>query len=169
LSVVQYLLRKEELMTERTVTHATFVIDRTYPASLARVYNAFADPNVKSRWFGDPETPPSEYSLDFRVGGHEINRGGPPGGPIYTFEAVYQDIVPNERIVTTYEMHMGDARISVSLSTVEFTPDGAGTRLTYTEQGAFLDGHDTPAIREHGTRELLDALGAVLEREPVAG
>ena len=87
----------------------------------------------------------------------------------FSFEAVHQDIVPKERIVTTYEMHMGDARISVSLSTVEFKPDGAGTRLRYTEQGAFLDGHDTPEVREHGTRELLDALGAVLEREPVAG
>lgn len=31
-----------------------------------------------------------------------------------------------------------------------------------TEQGAFLDGHDTSAPREHGTGELLDALGAFL-------
>ena len=133
------------------------------------MFNAFADPAIKSRWFGDPDMPPSEYSLDFRVGGREINRGGPPGGPTFSFEAVYQDVVPNERIVTTYEMHMGDARISVSLSTVEFKPDGAGTRLRYTEQGAVLDGHDTAEVREHGTRELLDALGAVLERELVAG
>ena len=28
-----------------------------------------------------------------------------------------------------------------------------------TEQGVFLDGLDTPAAREHGTGELLDALG----------
>jgi uncharacterized protein YndB with AHSA1/START domain len=157
-------------MTDRSVTHATFAIDRTYAASPARVFNAFADPTIKSRWFGDPdEMPSSEYSLDFRVGGREFNSGGPPGGPTYTFEAHYQDIVPNERIVTTYEMHMGDARISVSLATVEFKPEGAGTHLTYTEQGAFLDGHDTPAAREQGTRELLEALASVVEGQPVAG
>lgn len=157
-------------MTDRSVTHATFAIDRTYAASPARVFQAFADPAIKSRWFGDPdEMPTSDYSLDFRIGGREFNRGGPPGGPIYTFEALYQDIVPNERIVTTYEMHMGEARISVSVATVEFKPEGAGTHLVYTEQGAFLDGHDTPAAREHGTRELLEALASVVEGQPVAG
>ena len=152
------------------MTHATFTIDRTYGATPARVFNAFADPAIKSRWFGDPaEMPASDYSLDFRVGGREINRGGPPGGPIYSFEALYQDIVPNQRIVTTFEMHMGEARISVSLATVELKAEGSGTRLTYTEQGAFLDGHDTPAAREHGTRELLEALASVVEGQLVAG
>ena len=78
---------------------------------------------------------------------------------------MYQDIIPDQRIVSTYEMLMADTRISVSLATVELTSAGSGTRLVYTEQGAFLDGHDTPAEREHGTRELLEALGAVVERQ----
>ena len=58
-----------------------------------------------------------------------------------------------------------ESRISVSLATVELKPKDAGTRLIYTEQGAFLDGYDNPAQREHGTIELLDALGAELRRE----
>jgi uncharacterized protein YndB with AHSA1/START domain len=74
--------------------------------------------------------------------------------------------VPDERIVSTYEMHLDETRISVSLATVEFKPEGSGTRLILTEQGAFLDGHDTPAQREHGTGGLLDALGADLQRDP---
>jgi hypothetical protein len=45
---------------------------------------------------------------------------------------------------------------------VEFTPAPSGTTLILTEQGVFLDGGDTPAIREKGTGELLDALGAAL-------
>jgi hypothetical protein len=57
-------------------------------------------------------------------------------------------------------------RISVSVATVELEPQGSGTRLIFTEQGAFLDGFDDPAMREHGTRELLDALGAELRRAP---
>jgi uncharacterized protein YndB with AHSA1/START domain len=61
-------------------------------------------------------------------------------------------------------MHLDDARISVSLATVEFTPEGAGTRLVFTEQGAFLDGYDDPAQRERGTRDLLDALDTALAR-----
>ena len=153
-------------MTERSVTHATFVIERTYDAAPARVFNAFADPAAKARWFAGPdEWITREFDLDFRVGGREVNRGGPPGGPVHVFEARYHDIVPNERIITAYEMYMDETRSSVSIATVEFEPAGHGTTLRYTEQGAFLDGLDAVASREQGTRELLDALGESLERD----
>jgi uncharacterized protein YndB with AHSA1/START domain len=156
-------MNKETAVTSRSVTHNTFVLTREYPATPARVFAAFADPAAKAKWFGAPtEAGQPELELDFRVGGREINRGGPPQGPIYTFEAVYQDIVADERIVTTYFMLMGDQRISVSLATVELQASDGGTRLVYTEQGAYLDGYDTPDAREHGTRELLDALGVAL-------
>jgi uncharacterized protein YndB with AHSA1/START domain len=148
----------------RSVTHATFVIERTYDASPARVFNAFADPVAKARWFAGPdEWDTAEVGMDFRVGGHEVNRGGPPGGPVHTFEARYHDIVPNERIISSYEMYMDETRSSVSIATVEFEPAGEGTHLRYTEQGAFLDGLDSVASREKGTQDLLDALGAALE------
>ena len=101
--------------------------------------------------------------MDFRVGGRETNSGGPEGRSGPHFNALYQDIVPDERIIFAYDMHLDDKRISVSLATIELAPEGKGTRLTFTEQGAFLDGYDDPADREHGTRELLDALGRSLE------
>ena len=154
-------------MAERSVTHATFVVERTYDAPPARVFAAWADPAAKARWFAGPEDwEAAGHELDFRVGGREVSRGSPQGGPVHTYDAHYHDIVPDERIVSTYELHMDGTRISVSLATVEFKPTGAGTRLIYTEQGAFLDGRDTPAQRERGTAELLDALGESLRREP---
>jgi uncharacterized protein YndB with AHSA1/START domain len=150
-------------MTDRSVEHATFVVERTYDASPERVFAAWAEPAAKARWFGGSD---GEFELDFRVGGREINRGALPGGSVYAFEGRYQDIVPGERIVYTYDMYLDGTRISVSLGTVEFKPAGAGTGLIYTEQGVFLDGLDTPAQREQGTGGLLDALGAELQREP---
>ncbi len=149
-------------MSERSVTHATFVVERTYDAPPARVFAAWSEPAAKARWFADPDDPGAEWEMDFRVGGREISRGGPPDGPVYAFEGRYQDIVPNERIVYTYDMYLDPARISVSLATVELKPAGSGTRLVFTEQGAFLDGLDTPAQREQGMGSLLDALGAEL-------
>jgi uncharacterized protein YndB with AHSA1/START domain len=155
-------------MAERSVTHATFVVERTYDVSPARVFTAWADPAAKARWFGAPEEGTSEFELDFQVGGREFNRGTGPNGQTYAYEARYQDIVPDERIVYAYDMHLDEDRISVSLGTVELTPEGKGTRLTYTEQGAFLDGLDTPEQRQKGTGGLLDALGAELARDASA-
>jgi uncharacterized protein YndB with AHSA1/START domain len=54
-------------------------------------------------------------------------------------------------------------RLSVSVATVQFLNQGASTRLVLTEQGVFLDGRDTAAQREEGTRGLLDALARLLE------
>jgi len=150
-------------MTKRSVTHATFTIERDYPASPARVFYALSDPKAKAKWFAGPDDwGVAKFEMDFRVDGKEVNSGGPKGGPVHTFNATYQDIVPNERIVYTYDMHIDDTRISVSLATFEFRPEGQGTRLTLTEQGAFLDGWDDAGERERGTRELLDALGRSL-------
>ena len=156
-------------MTERSVTHASFTLERRYPASPSRVFAAWADPAIKPRWFGGGDEEVKEYRLDFRVGGREHSAGGVPGGDgSYSYDALYQDIVPNERIVYTYDMHIGGPRISVSLSTVEFKAEGANTVLVYTEQGVYLDGLDTPEQREQGTRELLEALGRVVESDAEA-
>jgi uncharacterized protein YndB with AHSA1/START domain len=62
-------------------------------------------------------------------------------------------------------MTMDGRRISVSVATLEFLAQGDGTRLLLTEQGAYLDGLDTCAQREEGTRGLLDALADYLDKE----
>jgi uncharacterized protein YndB with AHSA1/START domain len=148
-------------MTDRSVTHSTWTLQRTYDAKPARVFAAFADREAKSQWFGGGDE--LQWDLDFRVGGREVNVGRAESGMVFALEAVYQDIVPDERIVYSYDMKMNDERISVSLATVQIEPVDGGTRLTYTEQGAYLDGLDTPEQREHGTGELLDALGKSVE------
>lgn len=151
----------------RTVVHDTFVLDRHYPVAPARVFGAFADPDAKRQWWGDPDfEKDAAHVLDFRVGGRESLAGSLPdgSGASFTFDAVYQDIVDDERIVYSYEMTIGGRRISVSVATLEFYPDGEGTRLLLTEQGAYLDGLDTRAQREEGTRALLDALGTYLDK-----
>jgi uncharacterized protein YndB with AHSA1/START domain len=146
-------------MAERSVTHTTFTLERRYDATPARVFTAWADPSAKARWFADAEGWTTErYDLDFRVGGREHWVGGPEDGTTHAYEALYQDIVPDERIVYAYDMHVDDSRISVSLATVELTAAGEGTGLRYTEQGAFLDGLDSAESRRQGMGGLLLAL-----------
>ena len=146
-------------MRQRSVTHASFTIHRRFKQPPARVFNAFAHTAAKDAWFHGPEDWGRDvHEMDFRVGGRETSVGGPPGGPVSSFRAIYQDIVPDERIVFSYDMDLDGDRISVSLTTIELKPEGDGTRLTFTEQGAYLDGWDHPDGREEGTRQLLDNL-----------
>ncbi len=148
----------------RSVVHASFTLERTYDAPAARVWRALSDPAAKAKWFGgDPgEWTKLERSMDFRVGGRERAKGQWKSGPVSTFDAIYHDIIPNERILYTYEMHLDDRKISVSLATMELKAAGERTTLKITEQGAFLDGYDDAGSREHGTGFLMDKLGASL-------
>lgn len=161
-------IRAAEPRPVRSVVHATFTIDRVFDAKPARVFAAFADPALKDLWFfGPPQWGPPERTSDFRIGGIETSRTGPKDGPAHVFRATYHDIVPDQRIVYSYDMHLGDRRISVSLATIEFLAEGRSTRMKLTEQGAFLDGYDDVASREHGTRALIGQLEASLaQREP---
>src|SRR2546428_10791443 len=146
---------KEENMSERSVPRAACTSERTYEAPPTRVCQAFADPAIKKRWFAGPEGWEEEQSeMDFRVGGRETSRGGPKGGPVHIFESRYEDIVPNERIIFAYDMHVDDKPISVSLATVELEPQGTGHPPDFTQPGALLHGYDDAGSREHGTREL---------------
>jgi uncharacterized protein YndB with AHSA1/START domain len=157
-------------MSKRSTVHATFVIEREYPASRERVFAAWADPDAKARWWGPSSGHSSGgHELDFRVGGSEHLAVVTGEGVRYTFDSRYHDIVEGERIIYSYDMHRDGAPISASVATVELHPAGEGTKLVLTEQGAFLDDLDEPAAREHGTRELLERLESELAGDARAG
>jgi len=147
-----------------SVVHATFHLQRTYDAPVARVWRALTDEAAKQKWFGGP---PGRWELlerhmDVRVGGSERLKGRWEGGVVSTFEATYHDVIPNERLVYTYAMHLDEKKISVSLATLQLKAEARKTTLMVTEQGAFLDGYDDAGSREQGTGHLLDALGKSL-------
>jgi uncharacterized protein YndB with AHSA1/START domain len=148
-----------------SVVHNTFVIERTYAATPERVFAAFSEKAAKAKWFGGPsEWLTAKSELDFRVGGRELVSGGPRGELPHTFDALYLDIVQNERIIYCYDMYVGERKLSVSLTTIELQAKAGGTALTFTEQGAFLGGLEDGSERESGTRALLEQLAAALAR-----
>ena len=113
-------------MTERSATHSTFTIERSYPVQPDRVFAAFADGDAKAVWMDDPDFKSdgeTEYEMDFRVGGHERFDGIAPDGKPYSYDGLFYDIVPDQRIVYSYEMYMGRERMSVSVTTVELAPE----------------------------------------------
>ena len=150
---------------ERSQTHATFVLQRTFPVAVDAVWHALSDNAARDQWFsGSSEFVARDKSHDFRVGGRAIEDGQWHAGPKSRFVSTYTDIVEHQRIVFTYDMWLDERHISTSLTTIVLEPDGASTQLSYTEQGVHFDGLDTVEGREEGTRGLLDNLAAFLIR-----
>lgn len=148
-----------------SVTYASFTIERTYPKSRDVVFQAFADPAKKRRWFA--ERSDADHALDFRVGGTETSRSRmgdntPMPGATLSNDTVFMDIVPNERIIMAYSMAVNDARISCSLATFAFETVASGTKLTMTEQACFFEHSDGVEMRQQGWTHILESLGKAL-------
>jgi uncharacterized protein YndB with AHSA1/START domain len=164
-------------MPQPSVAHSTFVIERALAAPRERVFSAWSDVAIKRRWNACHDVWRSEeHRLDFRVDGTEVSRVVEPDGTAHTMTARYLDIVPGARIVYAYEMLLDDVRISVSLVTVMFEqisprPNArakATTKMTFTEQVVFLDGHGDADERRLGTEVGLDRLAALVASHDLA-
>lgn len=145
--------------------HATFCVERVYDATPARVFHAFTDPAARMRWFFQVHdwTLHTHSGGELGVGKTESSRFSPPGAEVMiTNDSIYLDVVENERLIFAYAMTLGGAPLSSSLSTVEFRPEGKGTRILFTEQGVYLDGNIDGRIE--GTELLMVRLGEELEQ-----
>ncbi|HEY0794631.1 MAG TPA: SRPBCC family protein [Acidisarcina sp.] len=168
----QALLNETDAAAGKTVTHNTFVIERTYPTTPEKVFDAFAEAATKRRWYAEGERHDiEEFEMDFRPGGVERSRylmkaGTPIAGFMLVNEGTYLDIVANRRIVTAAVMSLGDKRISATLVTIELVPenDARSTKLICTHQGAFFEGADGPEMRRGGWNHLFDKLAVELAR-----
>jgi uncharacterized protein YndB with AHSA1/START domain len=161
----QELARMGRADGQRSVVHGSFRLERSYPASREQVFKALTDPDAKAKWFiGGAGYTTLARHMEVRPGGREHLQGRWESGVVSTFDATYFDVIPNERLVYAYEMHLDERKISVSLASFELRAEGTGTRVVLTENGAFLDGYDDAGSRERGTNMLLDALGGYLTR-----
>lgn len=149
-----------------TVFHSSFTIERTFKHAVDRVWDAFKNPEARRRWFVEGEGfTVHEYRLDFRQGAHEGGSFSFGDGPKVTNDTYYLDLVTHQRMVFAYAMTVGGKPLSSSLTTIQLEKHGGGTKLTYTEQGAFIDGSaDDVRNREAGTHQLFDALVKELDR-----
>lgn len=149
-----------------SVSHGTFTLEREYPLPAERVFAAWTTADAKRGWYAQEEgfiAETDEYELDFQVGGVERLVARLTNGKRISIETTFCDIVPNERIVATYDILLDERRISVSLYSVQLSATNTGTRLVTTEHGAFLDGLDTNEQRQLGAASDLEQLARYLD------
>ena len=152
----------------RSIKHASFTIERHLNYEPSALFRAWTDPKAKARWFSGPADKWTEQSreMDVRAGGRERVIGKFADGSESRFEATYFDVLPDRRLVYTYDMYFQGKKISVSLASVEFVARGKessqGTKLIVTEQHAYLDGYEDAGNRERGTAGLMDNLELAL-------
>jgi uncharacterized protein YndB with AHSA1/START domain len=146
-------------MSERTVSHHTVIVRRSYDAPVDRVFHAWQDSAALQAWHmpGDDGWTSKMLEHDFRVGGVKRFTFGPPGETFFE-DCRYEDIVRNVRLCYAMTIARGDVRITTSMVTVEFFARGARTDLIVTDQLVLLAGGDTAEDRERGWGETLDKL-----------
>ena len=112
-----------------SVRHGSFTLARHYSATPERVFAAWAIPEQRSRWNVHGSWMVSEQTFDFREGGEEVKRFGPPGSePVHVARTRYEDIVPDRRIVMSATTRDREVLASVTLLTVQIEPAARAAR-----------------------------------------
>lgn len=152
--------------TER-VTHATLVFEREVPATVEKVFAAFANAKLRSEWGAPSETATIIYDQeDFREGGEDRFRCGSKSNPNIHGATRYLEIIPDCRIVSSETISVEGKRLCASLITLELAQSGSRTKLRSTSQVASFMGQGMIKGTETGNSSSLDSLVNYFSREP---
>ncbi|HEY5550031.1 MAG TPA: SRPBCC domain-containing protein [Candidatus Saccharimonadales bacterium] len=83
----------------------SIVIERVFDAPLEKVWQAWTDPEMIKKWWGPEGFTAPSIKVDLRIGGKYVYAMRGPADSqwdkVMYSAGVYQEIVPNEKIVTT--------------------------------------------------------------------
>jgi uncharacterized protein YndB with AHSA1/START domain len=137
------------------------LIERLFDAPPELVYRVWTKPEHLMKWWGPKTFEPIGIEQDFRVGGaYRYGMRGEEGREVWK-SGVYQEIVPNERIVMTFKWDDGAWGVD-NLVTVTFQGLASGRTLLRFHQAPFktVEARDS---HTGGWNSLLDKLTAYLE------
>jgi uncharacterized protein YndB with AHSA1/START domain len=154
-------------MVEKTTSKSAVVtlpsdtqilITREFDAPRHLVYRAYTTPELIRRWWSGERGEVTSAEVDLRPGGTWRYVMIANGGFEVAFHGEYQEIVPDERIVTTDVFEgMPDA---AALTTTTFTANGGRTTLSMLVQHSsqeYRDAHINSGM-EGGMQEAMDKL-----------
>ena len=147
-------------MEQRLATKPSLTLQRHYPVAPEKVWRAWTDPEAVKRWWGPgPGEPVSLAELDVRVGGRFRIVFGGPDGKMHECAGVYQEVVPNRKLVFTWHWPNSTPE-RISVVTIEFHASPTGTDLVFNHEQLFDEkGRDD---HKRGWSGTLDKLGEFL-------
>ena len=108
----------------------SLTLHRTLDAPVEAVYAAWTDPETMRRWFAPGDLAVARAVAEVEVGGTFLIEMRGQNGESHVTRGVYREVVPNRRLVHTWQWEGSDVE---SLVTVELEPASPGTtRLTLT-------------------------------------
>lgn len=146
--------------------HATIRLERTYEASVERVFSEFADPQARAKWSAPSDDALVYDEVDFREGGRDVFRCGTQNDLKFRAVTTYQVILPNRCVISTESLSEGPSQMAVALNAMEFESTAEGANLRLTVQIASFVGPDLVTGYESGNRSALEGLALHLAANP---
>lgn len=128
--------------------------ERVFAAPREKVFSAWTDPDILSRWWGPKSFTIPEVSIDLREGGAWRTVMRAPSGDLHRVSGVYKEIDPPTRLVFTWAWESDDGRGHESTVTVEFDEVAEGTLMRF-HQGIF-ESPNAAAMHNEGWTSTFD-------------
>ena len=152
----------QNTMTITTPSDREIAMTRVFDAPRELVWKAHTDPNLVPQWWGRHIDTTIVDQMDLRPGGawRFVTRGA--DGSEDAFRGEYREIVPQERLVQTFEWEGLPGHISVETLTLEDL--GGKTRVTTVSRFDSVEDRDgmLQSGMEEGARETWDRLAELL-------
>lgn len=108
-------------------------VSRVIKAKREKVFEAWTNPELMKKWFCPQDLVVADVQADARKGGkYKIAMKDEARGKIFTTFGSYREIIPNEKLVFSWEWEEPDQNESVV--TVEFSDKDGGTQVTVTHE-----------------------------------
>lgn len=142
----------------------TIHIEREFDAPRDRVFAVYTDPSLIPEWWGPRGTTVTVEEMDVRVGGRWRFAVVDADGNATGFQGAYRELVPQERIVQTFEWDGMPGYVSVETATFE----DLGDRTRVVTDSLFFTTEERDGMlssgMEGGLRETYERLDEVLAR-----
>ena len=136
---------------------------RVFDAPREIVFKAYIDPTIIPQWWGLRSSTTVVEKMDVRPGGQWRYVQHSANGVQYGFNGEYREIVPPEKLVSTFEFDGTPGHMVVDSALFEQLPDGK-TKLTVTSRFASKEDRDgmLASGMEGGANETWDRLQEIV-------